>query len=169
MPQSRLIQTLIVQTWGHLPFPRAVRAAIQWVLSPKFIVGVVALVFDDAGRVLLLRHTYKRQYPWGLPGGGKHYNESTEETALRELREEAGVEGEVVSLLGVRSEGRRRLIDVFYLCRAHRQDFHPNPEVSAYGYFAPDALPPGVTPLLREMIAHFRADGKLPGDVKRDA
>ena len=56
--------------WGHIPFPRRVRTALIWLLSPKFTVGVVALVRNDEGRILLLRHTYRLARPWGLPGGG---------------------------------------------------------------------------------------------------
>lgn len=165
--KSDFAKTLVVQTWGRFPFPRPVRRLIQWVLSPKFIVGVVAVVFDQQGRLLLLRHTYKRKYPWGLPGGGMDHGETTEQTALRELREEAGVDAVIVRLLGVRTDRARRLIDVFYLCRARRQHFHPNPEISAYGYFALDAMPEGVSPLLREMIDHFVADGLISAEAIR--
>jgi hypothetical protein len=77
------------------------------------------------------------------------------------------VEGTIVRLLGVRTDRTRRLIDVFYLCRAHQQNFQPNPEISAYGYFALDALPPGVSPLLREMIDHFEADGLISAEAIR--
>jgi ADP-ribose pyrophosphatase YjhB (NUDIX family) len=160
--KSRPVQTLIVQTWGRAPFPAWLRRVIQWTISPKFLIGVVALVFDAEGRLLLLRHTYKRRYPWGFPGGGLGYGETTEEAVRRELREEAGVEGTVVRLLGIRTDQARRLIDVFYLCKATHQDFQPNPEVSTFAYFPLDALPERVSPYLREMIARFAADGRLP-------
>jgi ADP-ribose pyrophosphatase YjhB (NUDIX family) len=162
--KSRPVETILVRAWG-LPFPRPLRRAIQWMLSPKFIVGVVALVFDDAGRLLLLRHTYKHRYPWGLPGGGMDYGETTEQAALRELREEAGVDGEIVKLLGIRTDRKRRLIDAFYLCRARAQHFHPSPEIAEFGYFPLTALPEGVSPLLREMVERFVADGHLPSET----
>ncbi len=163
--KSDFANKVVVQVWGRFPFPRGVRRLIQWVLSPKFIVGVVAVVFDEQGRLLLLQHTYKRKYPWGFPGGGMDHGETTEQTALRELREEAGMEGAIVRLLGVRTDRTRRLIDVFYLCRARRQHFRPNAEISAYGYFALDALPDGVSPLLRETVEHFMADGLISGEA----
>jgi ADP-ribose pyrophosphatase YjhB (NUDIX family) len=95
------------------------------------------------------------------------HGETTEQTALRELREEAGVDAAIVRLLGVRTDRARRLIDVFYLCRARRQSFQPNPEISAFGYFTLDALPPGVSPLLREMIEHFVAEGLIAAESIR--
>ena len=43
--KSDFANKVVVQVWGRFPFPRGVRRLIQWVLSPKFIVGVVAVVF----------------------------------------------------------------------------------------------------------------------------
>ena len=59
----------------------------------------------------------------------------------------------------------RRLIDAFYLCRALNQQFHPSPEIAEFGYFPIDALPEGVSPLLREMVERFVADGHLPPEM----
>ncbi len=39
--------------WGRLPLPRRARTSLIWLLTPKFTVGVVGLVRDDEGRVLL--------------------------------------------------------------------------------------------------------------------
>ncbi len=41
---------------------------------------------------------------WTLPGGGMQFGEHPEETVLRELHEETGLEGRVTRLLDVRSE-----------------------------------------------------------------
>jgi 8-oxo-dGTP diphosphatase len=54
-------------------------------------VGVAAFIVDGRGRVLLVRHTYG-PLNWELPGGASEPGESVVQTALRELREEAGVE-----------------------------------------------------------------------------
>ena len=57
---------------------------------PKFLVGVLAVIFDDRGRVLLLKHTYRPDYPWGLPGGWLRAGEGAAEGIERELLEETG-------------------------------------------------------------------------------
>ncbi len=46
------------------------KAALAWRLNAHFIVGIVAVVGDREGRVLLAHHTYGRRAPWALPGGG---------------------------------------------------------------------------------------------------
>jgi len=62
--------------------------------------GVRALLFDDAGRVLLFRYGNEYSMWWITPGGGQLPGESDEQTLRRELREECGlVELEIGPLL----------------------------------------------------------------------
>lgn len=49
---------------------------------------------------LILRTTQKGKKVWCLPKGKVEKAESPEETALREVREETGMEGEIVQKLG---------------------------------------------------------------------
>jgi 8-oxo-dGTP pyrophosphatase MutT (NUDIX family) len=49
--------------------------------------SVVVAAFDDAHRVLLVRHSYGRPL-WSLPGGGMNRGEQPEQAAARELGEE---------------------------------------------------------------------------------
>ena len=59
---------------------------------PRVIsMGGAGALFDDEGRVLLVRHTYGR-LNWELPGGGAEPGESPNETAIREILEETGLE-----------------------------------------------------------------------------
>ncbi|MDH6117501.1 ADP-ribose pyrophosphatase YjhB (NUDIX family) [Kitasatospora sp. GAS204A] len=53
-------------------------------------VAADVLLRDTNGRVLLVKPTYKPG--WDLPGGMAEANEPPEETAVRELREELGLE-----------------------------------------------------------------------------
>ncbi len=54
------------------------------------IVTVGALIFDDAGRVLMVR-THKWSNLWGIPGGKTKWGETSEEALRRELLEETGL------------------------------------------------------------------------------
>lgn len=53
-------------------------------------VGSASVLRDREGRVLLVRHTYGK-LNWELPGGAAEPDESVEETAIRETREETGL------------------------------------------------------------------------------
>lgn len=66
------------------------------------------VVFDRAGRLLLIKRAkppFKGAY--ALPGGFVEIGETVEQAALRELREETGVSGRVVRLIGVYSDPKR--------------------------------------------------------------
>jgi ADP-ribose pyrophosphatase YjhB (NUDIX family) len=79
------------------PHIRALREHIgtQLLLLPS----AVALVRDEDGRLLLVRHADLGV--WGLPGGAVEPDEQPEETAVRETQEESGFDVEIVKLLGV--------------------------------------------------------------------
>ncbi len=55
--------------WKVLPIPQWGRWVLLWLTNTKYLVGVSGFVFDAEGRVLVVRHTYRKRYPWGLPGG----------------------------------------------------------------------------------------------------
>lgn len=64
-------------------------------LVPKQRTGVALVVFNSKDQLLLLKHVFHPQTPWGLPGGWLHRNESPAECARRELWEETGIAAEV--------------------------------------------------------------------------
>ncbi|MEM4255416.1 MAG: NUDIX domain-containing protein [Candidatus Norongarragalinales archaeon] len=67
--------------------------------------GVVldAILFEN--KILLLKHE-KRLYKdqWGFPGGKINFGETLKEAAVREAREETGLDCEFVALRGISSE-----------------------------------------------------------------
>lgn len=67
--------------------------------APVPAVGVVC--FRGAEVLLIRRGTPPRLGEWSLPGGRIEFGERAADAALRELREETGVEAEIVGLLDV--------------------------------------------------------------------
>ena len=68
-----------------------VRVQRRYPLAP--LVGVAAVVFDSAGRVLLVqRGREPRKGSWGLPGGLIDVGGGLLEAVEREVSEETGVE-----------------------------------------------------------------------------
>jgi len=63
-------------------------------------IGAACAIFDERGRVLLVKHTYGR-LNWELPGGLALPGEAPWTTAQRELAEETGLVLDVERLAGV--------------------------------------------------------------------
>lgn len=85
-------------------------------MIPTPAVGVVCLKGD---KVLLIRRgTPPRQGEWSLPGGRIEPGERLADAALRELREETGVEAELIGLVdvvdGLFSEAGRHYVLIDY-------------------------------------------------------
>jgi len=78
----------VLRVFRALPEPvrqRAVRVA-----SPSYTLGAQARVERDDGRVLLVKAAYR--WRWGMPGGLMDAGEGPENAAVREVREETGLE-----------------------------------------------------------------------------
>lgn len=61
--------------------------------------SVVAIVQDDAGRVLMIHRTDNDK--WALPGGGHDVGESIADTVVREVHEETGYDVRVSAITGI--------------------------------------------------------------------
>ena len=58
-----------------------------------------AIVTDEQGRILLIKR--RDNTLWALPGGGHDIGETIADTAVREVKEETGLDVEVTGLVGV--------------------------------------------------------------------
>ena len=75
------------------------------VCRPVLTTDVVLMYKDKILLIKRARDPFKGK--WALPGGHVECGETVEEAALRELSEETGVEGELVTLISVYSEPDR--------------------------------------------------------------
>jgi len=63
-------------------------------------VGCSVILFDESGATILLQQRTDNGR-WSLPGGGMDPGESAEECCVREIKEETGLDIEVVRLVGI--------------------------------------------------------------------
>ncbi len=104
---------------------------------PDRPVAAVSMLLERQGRVLLVR----RRLPpaaglWALPGGKVELGETVAEAAVREVREECGVEARVREVLTVvdildREPGRIRYHYVLVVCRGVYLAGEPAPSAEA--------------------------------------
>jgi ADP-ribose pyrophosphatase YjhB (NUDIX family) len=135
---------------------RMLRGSVQWRVlwfsQAKFMVGVTGVV-RDGERVLLLRH---RLWPegrqWGLPGGFAKKSETWEETVVREVKEETGLDVVVGPLVHLKS-GFRLRAEVAYEAYFRGGDLKLSRiEILEAGWFLPTELPVGLLNSHRALI-----------------
>jgi 8-oxo-dGTP diphosphatase len=113
-------------------------AATHWEL------GAFVTSFDADGRVLLVQ---RRDYPvWNLPGGKVERGETPWDAAVRETREETGLEIRVQRLTGVYSKPTRGEVILNFEGQVVGGKLVPTEEGVESRYFAVDALPESTLP-----------------------
>ncbi len=128
--------------------------------NTRFNVSVVGVFFTPKGEVLVLRHVFRRLYAWGLPAGFLNAGESPADAAVREVREEIGIDVEVTRVLDVRAIRAGHLEVVVIGTVAPGQALRPNHEIFEGAFVAPDTLPVGMMPSQAEIVRRARDAGR---------
>ncbi len=146
--------------WRALP-SRARRWSMR-LTQARFTVTAGALVFNDAGEVLLLKHRFRMGSGWGIPGGFLELGEQPEEALRRELREEVGLELDGVEIVTTRAFKKPRQVEILFRCRGNADVKPLTIEVESAGWFSVQSLPTGLPRdqrLLIERVAAYGAKG----------
>jgi ADP-ribose pyrophosphatase YjhB (NUDIX family) len=108
--------------------------------DPKVAVGVVA---QRRGRLLLVRRNHEpRLGEWSFPSGYVDAGEVLEEAAVREAKEETGLDVRIQRLLGAYSSAGERVIFIAYAARVTGGRIEVGAECQDVRFFPPDTLPP---------------------------
>lgn len=126
------------KTWRTLPLWIHVLAIRMF--RPKFRAAVAAMIFDEQGRILLFKHTY-RKLEWGIPAGGLEHHEQPEQAIIREFFEETNMQIEVQKLLLAESSKEGHNISLIFLCKIIGGTFKESLEISEMKYFDVNDLP----------------------------
>jgi ADP-ribose pyrophosphatase YjhB (NUDIX family) len=79
--------------------------------APKansLVPSVNVVVVNDAGEILMIRRTDNDN--WAVPGGAIDLGESVAQAAVRETREESGIECEISGIVGIYSDPKHVLL-----------------------------------------------------------
>ncbi len=126
--------------------------------------SVTAVVTDEAGRILMVHKTDNDL--WALPGGGMDLGESIADAAVRETKEETGIDIEVTGLVGVYTNPRHVLAyddgevrQQFSLCFTTRMlggTLRTSSETKEVQFVAPGDLDTlNIHPSMRLRIDHY--------------
>ncbi len=148
---------LVTRIWRFLP-ARLHRWTMR-ITHSRFTVTAGAIVFNDNGEVLLLKHRFRAGSGWGLPGGFLEAGEQPLEGLRRELREEIGLEVSEAELFAARSFRKPRQVEVLFRCRANGAVQPREMEVERAEWFSLGSLPEGLPKDQRRFVERAAADG----------
>ncbi len=115
-----------------------------------FSVGACAVILDAAGRVLLCHR--RDMDVWNLPGGVVESRELPTEAAVRETKEETGLDVAVDRLVGVYGKTSKDELVFAFLCRIIGGELRKTDEADSLGFYDPDELPRRISPKQVERV-----------------
>ena len=139
--------------------PRLVCTACRFVffLDPKVATGAV---FSLGGGVLLVKRAIEPSYgKWVFPGGYVDRGEGIEDAAIREVKEETGLDVRLTRLLGVYSTAGNPVVLVTYMGEVTGGTLQTDDEGLEARSFPPVEIPwgalafPSTTQVLRDYVA----------------
>lgn len=81
---------------------------------PKHFVSAAAIVLNDKNEILLIKGP---QRGWEMPGGQVEEGESLAQAAIRETKEESGVDIEIIRFCGIYQNVKESICNTLFLAR----------------------------------------------------
>ena len=124
-------------------------------LDPKVAAVVLALV---DGRLVLVRRGIEPQLGrWAFPSGFVDRGEAVEDAAVREFKEETGLDASLETLIGVYSDTGSPVVLVVYKAEVVGGSLQAGHDATDAALFDPDDLPPLPFPHDERILADWRA------------
>jgi ADP-ribose pyrophosphatase YjhB (NUDIX family) len=123
---------------------RLVCSRCDFILYRNPVPAVAAIIPRDGRIVLVRRAEEPLRGDWCLPAGFLEIDETPEECAVRETREETGLDIRVTSLFGVdigRDDPRSRVVLIVYLAELLGGKLRAGDDASEAGWFGSGELP----------------------------
>ena len=115
-----------------------------------FTIGAFGVIINENNEVLLCHRRDKDL--WDIPGGMVVRGESPWEGAVREVKEEVGLDVEIVRLVGVYSKKKKNDVIFSFLCKICGGEISLTDEADMVAYFPIDDLPKNLSPKHVERI-----------------
>lgn len=102
-------------------------------LPPKHIISAATIVINDKNEILIIKGP---QRGWEMPGGQVEEGESLKEAAIRETKEESGIEIEVIKFCGVFQNVSGSICNTLFLAKPIGGKLTTSSESLDVGYFS---------------------------------
>jgi 8-oxo-dGTP diphosphatase len=124
----------------------------QTYTPPKHIVSAATIVLNEHGELLLINGPRRG---WEMPGGQVEEGESLKEAAIRETREESGIEVEVIKFCGIFQNVNQSICNTVFLAKPIGGTLATSDESLEVGFFPiEEALEMVTFPNFRERIRY---------------
>jgi len=99
---------------------------------PKHIVSAAAIVINENNEILLIKGPRRG---WEMPGGQVEEGESLSDAAIRETKEEAGIDIEIIRFCGVFQNVGNSICNTLFLGKPIGGELIQTPESLESGFF----------------------------------
>lgn len=99
---------------------------------PKHIVSAAAIVINDKNEILLIKGPRRG---WEMPGGQVEEGESLTQAAIRETKEESGIDIEIVKFCGIFQNVSRSICNTLFLAKPIGGQLTQSSESLESGFF----------------------------------
>jgi len=101
-------------------------------VPPKHIVSAAAVVLNDQNEILLIRGPKRG---WEMPGGQVEEGESLKDAAIRETKEESGIDIEIIKFCGIFQNVTGSIVNTLFLGKVVGGEPKTSPESLDVGFF----------------------------------
>ncbi|MBI4200037.1 MAG: NUDIX domain-containing protein [Chloroflexi bacterium] len=145
----------ILRAWSGRARPVCIGCGTVVYLDPKLVAGVV--VAWGGKLVMLRRDRAPSRGLWTFPAGYVDRGEAVDKAAVREVKEETGLEVRITGLVGVYSRPADAYVLIVYAGEVTGGNLVAGEEAQAVGLFDLDALPPLAFPRDARILEEWRA------------
>ncbi|MGG4168931.1 NUDIX domain-containing protein [Rossellomorea vietnamensis] len=132
----------------------------QTYTPPKHIVSAATIVLNENREILLIKGPRRG---WEMPGGQVEEGESLKDAAIRETKEESGIDVEIVAFCGVFQNVKRSICNTLFLAKPVGGEPTTSTESLEVAFFSIDEALKMVTHSnFRERIECCLDEGKHP-------
>lgn len=127
-------------------------------MNPNHLVSVAGLVTNQEGKILLVNSPWRG---WEYPGGLIEPGETFEQALRREIREESGVEVEIVSFVGICKNVEKNIVNIDFTCRYVSGELTTSEESTEVVWATPEEAMEMITfPLTKKRLRNMLSGSK---------